>query len=97
MGRHGRHQISRRRDFFVQYVLLLLLLLLLAAKVFSTTYVCRKHKLQRKFLGQMVENAHARGRGRQFGQKQSHFNGKHMTMTLMFDRLLKHVRTQIGY
>jgi hypothetical protein len=93
MGRHGRHQISRRRDFFVQSVSLLLLL---AAKVFSTTDACRKHKFQRKFLGKMVENAHARGRGRQFGQKQSHFNGKHMTMTLMFDRSLKHVRTQIG-
>jgi hypothetical protein len=92
MGRHGRHQISRRRDFFVQSALLLLL----AAKVFSTTDSCRKHKLQRKFLGKMVKNAHARGHGRQFGQKQSHFNGEHMTMMLMFNRSLKHVRTQIG-
>jgi hypothetical protein len=48
-------------------------------------------------MQKMVENAHARGRGRHFGQKQSHFSGKHMTMTLMFDRSLKHVRTQIGH
>jgi hypothetical protein len=67
----------------------------LAAKVFSTRDVCRKHKLQGKFLGKMVENACARGRGRHFAQKQSRFDGERMTMTLLSNGQSKWTRTQI--
>jgi hypothetical protein len=40
----------------------------------------------------MVENAHAGGRRRHFGQKQSRFNGKHMTATLLLNRQSKQTK-----
>jgi hypothetical protein len=50
----------------------------------------KMHEMQK-----MVENAHGRGRGRHFGQKQSRCGGKHMTMLLLLNMQLQWIRTQI--
>ena len=43
-----------------------------------------------------VQNAHARVRGRQFGQKKSRImNGSHITMTLRMKHKLKYITTQV--